>query len=230
MNEFLKLFGDRRLCAAEERASPPTLYSAGPTTQLMYEIVGADDTGMEEFNAIAQRVERKSWSAASQMYCDRGWNAVFVGAASEVMSRNLCLIRELMEEILGWVYRRALLEDYDPNRMRVKCLCEQLVKENPIGYSAPELVYEKALKDFLCASFFGMTGETPWDGSERVNGGVLRYHASDREVFRSYLFNRTNIEYVSKRKYNWGRMYKEGGRYCLPLNASVRLNRDFQED
>lgn len=230
MNELLKLFGERRLCAAEERASSPTLYAAGSSTQLMYEIVGADDAGMEEFNAIAQGAERRSWSAASQMYCGRGWNAVFVGAANEVMSRNLCLIRELMEQILGWVYRRALLEDYDPNRMGIRRLCEQLVKENPIGYAAPELVYEKALKDFLWASFAGMTGETPWDGSERVDGGVFSCPASDREVFRSYLFSKTHIEYVSKRKYNWGRMYKEGGRYYLPLNASVRFYEDFQED
>ena len=104
--------------------------------------------------------------------------------------------------------------------------------EDPCGYGIPEL-YEKVVKDFLFATFSGMTGSRPWDGREEVNGGyivvlpdgqVLCYHASDREQFRDYLFRNTFVEYVSCKKYRWGFVERDDyGRYVLPLNAAIRF-------
>ena len=220
-------------------ASAPTLYNAGGSTQFLYEIEGMDDAGMEAFNGLRKTVKRNRWLAATQMYREMEWNAKYIGTANPVTEGNFFLIRESMPELMAWIYKRALLEDY-PNSLSFVSLATQLADENPLGYPS-KIVYEKAIKDFLFASFAGMTGARAWDGTEQVNGGyivvlpngeVLCYHANDREAFREYLFTQTHIDYVDQKpkKYNWGTVRKEGdGRFVIPLNGSARFYGRYKE-
>lgn len=218
-------------------ASPPTLYNAGGSTQFEFEMAGMDDAGMREFNDLDKTVKRNLWKATSQLYKDRGWDARYIGTSNPVTQENFFLIRDSMPELMAWMYKRALLESY-PLATPFTMLAQMAADENPLGYPSGA-VYEKVIKDFLFASFAGMTGATPWDGTEQVNGGyivvlpdgeVLCYHANDREAFRHYLFTQTHIEYVSRSKYNWGKVRKEpDGRFVLPLNGSVRFYRRYRE-
>jgi len=68
--------------------------------------------------------------------------------------------------------------------------------------------YEFKLKQLLSASALGMQPSKPWDGMMRANGGylivvrsgdVLCYHAFNRDVFLSYLFNNTRFESPASR-------------------------------
>lgn len=218
--------------------SPPTLYNAGTSTQFEYELHGMDDAGMVEFNSVDQHVTSKNiWTATSQLYKQHGWTAEYTGTPNSNTSNNFFLIRDSMPELMAWIYRRALLEDY-PNSLSFPALQVALEYENPLHYPNAS-VYEKAIKDFLFASFSGMTGGVAWDGTEQVNGGyivvmpsgeVLCYHANDREAFRDYLYRQTHIEYVGRKKYRWGTVRKTSdGKYKLLLNGSVRFYPKFQE-
>lgn len=218
--------------------SAPTLYNAGTSTQFEFEVKGMDDAGMVELNEMDQHVKgNRKWTAVSRLYRERGWQAVYRGTPNSTTAENFFLIRDSMPELMAWVYRRAFLEDY-PNSLDFVTLSHALSLENPLGYPSGA-IYEKALKDFLFASFSGMTGGVAWDGTEQVNGGyivvkpdgdVLCYHANDREQFRDYLFTQTHIEYVSRKKYRWGSVYKTpDGKYMLPLNGSVRFYPTYRE-
>lgn len=211
---------------------PPTLYNAGSGSQLLYDMQGMDDEAMERFNSLVNDRGNRDWSGCVQLVADEGIDPVFIGCMNESLANNLLYIRESMEDVLAWMYRERLL--VDTGVQRLDALCERMERENPLGYRISGL-YEKVVKDFLFASFSGMTGSRPWDGTEQVNGGyvvvlpngeVLCYHASDREQFRDYLLHNTFIEYVSCKKYRWGYVEKDAlGRYVLPLNAAIRFTK-----
>lgn len=222
-------------------ASPPTLYNVTKTSGFLYEVDGMDDKGMETWNAIKDHAPRgeNKWTYACRYFREQGWTAHFLRTNNPQTSKNLFYVRESMTDLLAWIYKRALLEDY-PNSSDFITLSRELAEENPLNYPNPDL-YEKVIKDWLFAGFSGLTSVAPWDGREQVNGGyivvkqdgeVLCYHSSDREAFREYLFCQSHIEYVSQSpdKYNWGRVEKdEQGRYLLRLNGSARFYSTFKE-
>ena len=212
-------------------ASPPTLFNAGTSSQLLFEMRGMDDGRARKFNSFVDAGGHRAWADCVAFLKSEGIEPVFVGPASESMESNLLFIRESMADVLAWMYRERLLVDTSCTGIRE--LCERMAESNPLGFRIPGL-YEKAVKDFLFATFSGMTASRPWDGTEQVNGGyivvlpsgdVLCYHANDREDFRDYLYRNTYLEYVSCTKYRWGYVEKTAKGYVLPLNASVRFKK-----
>lgn len=211
---------------------PPTLFNAGTGSQLLYDMQGMNDETMERFNSLLDERDNRDWAGCVQLVSSEGINPVFIRCKNVTLENNLLYIRESMVDVLAWLYRERLL--IDTSVRQLDRLCERMEERNPLGYRIPGL-YEKVVKDFLFASFSGMTGSRPWDGSEQVNGGyvvvlpsgeVLCYHANDREQFRDYLLHNTFIEYVSCKKYRWGYVEKdEQNRYVLPLNAAIRFTK-----
>lgn len=211
-------------------ASPPTLYNAGTSSQLVYRLDGMNDKIAGEFNNAMTDQGKRDWTRAIGILAGYKIDPVYVGPKNPTLSNNLQFIRESMERLLAEVYKQGILID------RAHCgideITQIIAKKNPLDYR-DEVLYEKVMKDFLFASFSGMTASRPWDGIEQVNGGyivvldngdVLCYHANDREAFRDYLYRQTYLEYVSCKKYNWG--YAERGKHgewLLPVNASVRF-------
>ena len=214
---------------------PDDLFSATPSSQLLFHMQGMTDETMGEFNAPHDARGNRNWAGCVKLGACEGIDPTFIGCKSVSMEDNLFCIRESMADVLAWMYRERPL--MDTGTKGVAALCARMARVNPLGWRQPRL-YEKVVKDFLFASFSGMTGSRPWDGSEQVNGGyvvvlpdgeVLCYHASDREQFRDYLFHNTFIEYVSCKKFQWGYVEKDDqGHYVLPLNAAVRFTKVAQ--
>lgn len=214
-------------------AGSPTLYNAGGTSQLLYRLDGMDDKLAKRFNDAMTERGTRDWGGAIKILADYCIEPVFIGTKHPTLSDNLQYIRESMEDLLAEVYKQGMLIDRKHNG--IKEICEVITAKNPLGYRTPEL-YEKVVKDFLFASFSGMTAGRKWDGTEQVNGGyivvlengdVLCYHANDREEFRDYLYRQTFLEYVSCKKYDWGYAEKcQDGTYVLPVNASIRFYKD----
>ena len=209
-------------------AQPPALYNADAKSQLLYEMVGMDDGLAARFNRLVDDRGRRDWSRCVAMLRQNGIEARFIGCRSEALEDNLLFVRESMPHVLAWIFRERLL--VDSGTRTLGALCRKMASENPLGYRMPSL-YEKVIKDFLFASFSGMTGSRPWDGIERASGshivvlsdGEVRcHHASEREQLREYLLQNTSVERVDCEKFTWGFVHKDGsGRYVLPLNAAV---------
>lgn len=214
-------------------AQAPTLFNAGTSSQLLFWMQGMDDEDAALFNSLVGNNGKREWSKCVQLIADREIEPTFIGTQFGVFRDNLLMIRESMAGLLACMYREALL--VDRSCVGVKDLCDKIAEQNPLDFNNTKL-YEKAIKDFLFASFAGMTAGRSWDGEEQVNGGyivvlpdgeVLCYHANDRERFRDYLLENTFVEYVSCKKYHWGFVSRdEEGRHVLPVNASIRFYKD----
>lgn len=222
-------------------ADDPTLFNASKSSQFQYRLSGCTDALMHQFNDIKGAIKKngnyeRGWSKCVSFLLNHDIKVEYDIPYKQAFSDNLFLIRESMNSILGWCIKDRLIDSYGKTKeksINVMETTERMIKENPLQVSKPEAYYEKAIKDFLMASFTGMTASIPWDGKEQVNGGyivvtddgdVLCYHSNDRESFREYLYRNTHFEYVSADKFEWSRIFKDGEEYYLLLNASIRFN------
>ena len=209
----------------------PTLFNAGSSSQFLFKLSRCNDQKMMEFNAISDGGGSRGWGKCRAYLGANEIGCEFVGTQYPVYEENLYLIRESMSKIMAWcVYERLLGQE---GEYRVQETVERMATVNPLGAGNPSIYYEKSVKDFLMASFTGMTAGKKWDGKEQVNGGyivvmddgdVICYHSNDREAFRDYLYRNTYFEYVSATKYKWGYIVKINEEYYLPLNMSVRFS------
>ena len=211
----------------------PTLFNAGSSSQFLYKLSNCDDEKMKVFNDITDDddASKRGWEKCKQYIRDNNIKINFVRTQNPIYDANMFLVRESMSKIMAWCVEDRLISSQSDHN--VKETVERMVEENPLKVSNPEVYYEKAIKDFLMASFTGMTAGKQWDGKEQVSGGyivvmengdVLCYHSADRESFRDYLYKNTHFEYVSAKKYLWSYIFEDGGEYYLPLNISVRFN------
>ena len=78
-----------------------------------------------------------------------------------------------------------------------------MIEINPIGIKKPEMFYPAKFKDFLFASFAGMTASSEWNGRKRLTGGyidvsregdMLYYRAMSDDIFGNYLFENTYFD------------------------------------
>ena len=208
----------------------PTLFNAGSSSQFLYKLSECDDSMMNEFNAITENGGR-GWSKCKEYLSSHGITMEFERTQNSIYNDNLFLVRESMSRIMAWCVKDRLIDS--PGSYEVMETVERMSIANPLSVPAPNIYYEKAVKDFLMAGFTGMTAGKAWDGKEQVNGGyivvmddgdVICYHSNDRESFRDYLYRNTHFEYVSADKYVWSRIVKIDGEYYLPLNVSIRFN------
>ena len=208
---------------------PPTLFNAGSSSQFLYKLSGCNDKLMEEFNAITDNGGR-GWAKCKAYLIENGITMEFAHTQNQIYNDNLFLVRESMAKIMAWCVKDRLIDS--TGHFEVMETVERMIAANPLKVPAPQVYYEKAIKDFLMAGFTGMTAGKVWDGREQVNGGyivvmddgdVICYHSNDRESFRDYLYRNTFFEYVSADKYIWSRIIKIENEYYLPLNVSVRF-------
>ena len=162
-------------------------------------------------------------------------NKILKGKEHSIFEDNLDLIRGDMQNILNEVIQ---IHYTVPGKgTTFSDICQTLVHENPMNKRNPENFYPKALKDFLYASFAGMTASEPWDGLEKVNGGyivakdngeVLAFHTRDGESFKTFLLENTKIDRPSSsanKGYEYAYVYKIGDEYYFDLNFQVRFIR-----
>lgn len=213
-------------------AAAPTLFNAGSSSQFLFKISNCTDDRMAVFNAISDG-NKRGWSTCKRYLKEYAMDLEYVSTSKPVYTDNMVLIRDTMPQIMAWCVKDRLVDS--DSAYGVKETTERLIAANPLHVGNPQALYEKVIKDFLMASFTGMTAGRSWDGREQVNGGyivvmedgdVLCYHSSDRESFRDYLYRNTHFEYVGTGKYNWGYIIKRDQDYYLPLNMSIRFNTD----
>lgn len=212
---------------------PPTLFNAGTSSQLLFQVKPCDDNIMATFNGMVEKNKRQ-WGKCKQFLVDNNIDLVYMRPQNSIYKDNLDLIAETMSDILAWCYKDAIVGIDRDNQ--VKETIERLIEANPLSVAKPEIYYKKKIKDFLIYAFNSISASVAWDGEEKVSGGyivvmengeVLCYHSVDREGFREYLFNNTHFEYVSAKKYKWSYIQKDEStnEYYLPVNASVRFNK-----
>lgn len=219
--------------------SPATLFNTAPASAFVYRLTNLNETDMNNINNLFTTAGGKDKNARIKYIIDHDINMEFIGnkipegREHSVFADNLDMIRGDMQEIMNEVI--LIHYTYDGDSTKLSDICIVLIDKNPLHKRNAEAFYTKALKDFLYASFAGMTAGSPWDGREVVNGGyivakengeVLVFHTRDGESFKTFLFNSTKIDRpdASERKgYPYAHVYKENDEYYFDLNFQIRF-------
>lgn len=202
----------------------PTLLNASGATNFIYEVIGLNDTEMNEINAIQSKTKIMDRICAIS---DFGAAIEFREAANNIFSGNLMMIDSRMEEFLA----KLLVYSYANNELDCKKLVEYLEEENPLCYPRKGMYVHK-FKQFLCAKALGMEPSTEWTGEDEANGGyivakangeVLAYHLYNRDKFKQYLYENTKLERGSTSKHGYASIYKENDKMFIKLNLQIRF-------
>ena len=175
--------------------SPATLFNSSQTSGFTFEVVGCDEKGMHELNA------KNAFLSIMKDIKDR-FSLEYIGCRNEAFEQNIAIVDSRMEEVLSEaVLVQALY--YGDCSSDVKDVCNKVVELNPIKIKNPQVFYPAKFKDFLFASFAGMTASSIWNGRKRLTGGyidvsrsgeMLYYRAMSDDIFGNYLFENTYFD------------------------------------
>ena len=183
--------------------SASTLFNAAIASNFVYEVVGCDDDEMYEINGkyISSEVGMfeyvKNNPKLSLEFKD----------TSENFNANLSFIELSMAKILGCALLIQIGYYDKANSNKTKDIIEKVAQINPIKVPRPEKWYEVKMKDFLYASFSGLTATQPWDGRRKLSGGyidvnsngeMLYYRAVSDDIFNTYLYEHTFFDRPSR--------------------------------
>lgn len=149
---------------------------------------------------------------------------------NEIFENNLKLIDSDLPEICAYM----ILEYYKNGTALIKKSIDVLKEENPLHYdlSYNHPYYEYKIKRFLSDCALGLYPSKIWDGTADATGGyiivskegnVLCYHLFNRNEFENYLINNSRFETGSTHRHDFGKIYKENGKYFIKLNLQIRF-------
>lgn len=226
--------------------SDSTLFNAGVGTNFIYEIVFPKETKFDcdGFNKATYPITGRIGARLKILRKQYGANLVFRKVQSDCLNQNLLAIDGHMPLLLS----ELLLIKSESGRNDLKGCTEILTKTNPFHFDTTTHgnIYEYKVKRFLQDCAQGMTPETPWLGIYDATGGqiivkddgdIVCYHIYELNRFREFLFNSTKFESAStsedaenpghprpnaKKKFYYGWVYEEAGKYYIKINLQVR--------
>ena len=210
--------------------SPSTLLNAGETTNIRYQVVGADMTDKElaEINAVKDHLPRMHALA------ERGYRLEYSDIEHHTFKNNLFFIDTCMPEFIA----ACLICDSMPNATSsIKDAVETVASQNPFGFTGKDVVafYEHKMKVLLLDTALGMTPAKEWKGRYDANGGylvvkkdgeIICYHFYNRNDVEDYLYYNTRFERASRSRYHFGSLYRgEDGKVYIKLNLQIRFTK-----
>ena len=208
----------------------PTLLNASEATNFIFEVSGLTK---EEAKAVNALQGKEKIMDRFQKIHDLGGKLHYLQPANGVFSGNLMMIDSRMHEILA-----CLLEySYRTNEKNCRKIISYLEIENPLHF-AREGLYEYKFKQFLCAKALGMNPSRKWTGEDEANGGyivakangdVLAYHLYNRDKFKQYLFDQTELDRGSTTRHNYASIFEENGKMYIRLNLQIRFKEPRQK-
>ena len=230
--DSVKTFAPSRVTSVQEGfsakahvGSPVTLFYPSRTSVFTSEVMGCDKVGMHRINS-------KDSFLSIIAEIKENYSLQYVGCRNETFEQNIALVDSRMEEILN----AAILvyaSYYGTCGSGVKEICNKVIELNPIHVKNPQIFYPIKFKDFLLASFAGMTATSVWNGRKKLTGGyidvsksgdMLYYRAMSDDIFGNYLFDNTYFDRpdggMSK---DFGYVYENKGHYYIDLNFQVRF-------
>lgn len=183
--------------------SASSLFNSSMASNFLYEIVGCDDTEMYKINGNYISSEIGMFE-----YIKNNPNlALEFKGTSEKFNENLDFIELKMSEILSCAILTQIGYYDRATSSKTKDIIEKVAERNPVGVRRPEIWYEAKIKDFLYATFSGLTASESWDGRRKLSGGyidvgtngeMLYYRAVSDDVFNTFLYEHTFFDRPSR--------------------------------
>ena len=183
--------------------SASTLFNSSLASRLKYEVIGCDDSEMDEINGNQIDSETGMFQYIRN---NPNLSLQFVGTSAEFKS-NLDFIELTMAKILNTAMLVQIGYLDRAKSSLTKDIFDRVASINPINVGRPEEWYKAKIKDFLFASFSGLTATEPWDGRHRLSGGyidvnkdgeMLYYRAVSDDIFTAFLFEHTFFDRPSR--------------------------------
>ena len=222
----------------------PTLFNCSNASNLVFSIENCSESDMNEFNKLfmdkscvfkdallkldtikhLEFVNSKFMESKNSKYGD-------LKIPGNYFAWNVDLLDIRILDVLSEMTKKFFLLK---GKSRIIDLLEILKAENPLEVQFPDTFYEMKIRQFLFASFCGLTASERWNGKQKVNGGylevqpdgeILYQKAISDEKFTDYLIKTTKIDGPSRDKYNYGYIYfdSEYNKYCIDLNFQIRF-------
>lgn len=183
--------------------SSSSLFNSAIASNFLYEIIGCDEQEMYEINGkyISSEI-----GMIEYIKNNPALTLEFRGVSDEFRD-NLDFIELKMPEILSCAILTQIGYYDRANSNKTRDIIEKVAQKNPVGVRRPETWYEAKMKDFLYASFSGLTATEPWDGRRKLSGGyidvspsgqMLYYRAVSDDVFNTFLYQHTFIDRPSR--------------------------------
>ena len=176
--------------------SPATLFNCSQSSGFTYEILGCGEKGMHELNS------KDAFLSILSSIKDN-YSLQYVGCRNDAFEQNIAIVDSRMEEVLSTA---VLVQSgfFKPCKSSdVKTICTEVMEINPIKVRNPQMFYPAKFKDFLFASFAGMTASSIWNGRKQLTGGfidvsrdgeLLYYRAMSDDIFGNYLYENTYFD------------------------------------
>ena len=183
--------------------SSSSLFNSAMASNFLYEIIGCDEKEMYEINGkyISSEI-----GMIEYIKNNPALTLEFRGVSDEFRD-NLDFVELKMPEILSCAILTQIGYYDRANSNKTRDIIEKVAQKNPVGVRRPETWYEAKMKDFLYASFSGLTATEPWDGRRKLSGGyidvspsgqMLYYRAVSDDVFNTFLYEHTFIDRPSR--------------------------------
>lgn len=202
--------------------SPATLVNASKATNFIFEILDSNS----RIPALLPEMHPRNIKDNVCLLVQEGYNLSFKGVESKTFNNNLLLIDSNLPEVIS----KIVVAYYSRKASKVSELSHIVFGED--GGSLWQSVHK--IKEFLTVMGLGMVPDTGWDGMltslgglliVKKDGNVLCYYLHNMKDFHSYLFENTKLETASTSRHDFGKVYKEGGRYFIKLNFQVRFEK-----
>ena len=183
--------------------SSSSLFNSAMASNFLYEIIGCDEKEMYEING---KYISSELGMIEYIKNNPALTLEFRGVSDEFRD-NLDFVELKMPEILSCAILTQIGYYDRANSNKTRDIIEKVAQKNPVGVRRPETWYEAKMKDFLYASFSGLTATEPWDGRRKLSGGyidvspsgqMLYYRAVSDDVFNTFLYEHTFIDRPSR--------------------------------
>lgn len=179
--------------------SNPTLFNSALSSRFVYEIIGCNESEMNELNANQIDSETGMFQYIKN---NENLSLRFVGTSEEFQA-NLDFVELQMAKILNCALLIQIGYYENSASHNIKDIFAKVSELNPVGVRRPEMWYKAKMKEFLFDSFAGLTATEPWNGRRLLSGGyidvnalgeILYYRAISDDIFSSYLYENTYID------------------------------------
>ena len=183
--------------------SASTLFNSSLASNFIYEIVGCDENEMYKINGNYLSSEIGMFKYIK----DNPELSLEFRGTSDEFNDNLDFVELKMPEILSCAILTQIGYYDRADSSKTKDIIEKVALKNPVGVRRPETWYKAKMKDFLFASFSGLTASEPWDGRRKLSGGyidvdpngeILYYRAVSDDVFNTFLYEHTFFDRPSR--------------------------------
>lgn len=221
-----------------EMGKDPTLFNTSKASGIVYKVVGMSKELMDQVNSLLDEKGNVAVSDRCKLMIQKGCTLKYQGyefaarAKCQAFAENLDLINPRLPEVIEWILWNHFIEKN--NDKNITDIINLLISKNPCDLTNPQIKYPFMIKQFLYATYCGMTASTLWNGTSKVKGGyitvkkngdVIANYAMESDAFKNYLFQHCYMDYPSTDAGHgdYGKVYMKGEQYFFNLNFQVRI-------